>query len=216
MSYMTFFLIQFNMNLIAHRGYTNKNIKENTLEAFGNAINSGFIGFECDVRLTKDKVPVICHDPFIDRTSDGKGLIRNLTYKQLLKYNFGNISKPSKIPTLTEVLKYNCIKVIELKTYIPLKKYIKLIDDKTYFISFSFSIIKRIKKEYPNLKIGLLTTFKPNKKYNYNLICILDEFAKEENINFYLKKKVDIFIYGIVGKINIKNPNVFYITDKKY
>ena len=213
---MAFFLIQLIMKFIAHRGLTNKFIKENTLEAFQNAIDNGFLGFECDVRLTKDKIPVICHDPFIDRTSNKKGLIKSLTYKELLKANFGTKTNPSKLPTLKEVLKYKCIKVIELKCYIPLKKYIKLIDDKTYFISFNPFIINRIKKEYPNLKIGLLSTVKEIKNYKHNLICILDEFAKKENINKYLEKNIDIFIYGIIGKINTVSNSVFYITDKKY
>ena len=102
------------MKLIAHRGLTNKYIKENTLEAFNNAIENGFIGFECDVRLTKDNVPVICHDPFIDRTSNRRGLIRNYTYKELKKINFGSKKVPSKIPTLKQVLRLDCVKVIEL------------------------------------------------------------------------------------------------------
>jgi len=201
------------MKLIAHRGLTNKYIKENTLEAFSNAIENGFIGFECDVRLTKDNVPVICHDPFIDRTSNKRGLIRNYTYKELKKINFGSKKVPSKIPTLKQVLRLDCVKVIELKTYIPLNDYISLIDNNTYFISFNPFIIKKTKKKHPNLKIGLLSTTKTIKNYKYNLICILDELAKENIINSFLEKDIDVFIYGILGKINIQNKKVFYIVD---
>ena len=201
------------MKLIAHRGLTNKYIKENTLEAFSNAIENGFIGFECDVRLTKDNVPVICHDPFIDRTSNKRGLIRNYTYKELKKINFGSKKVPSKIPTLKQVLKLDCVKVIELKTYIPLNDYISLIDNNTYFISFNPFIIKKTKQKHPNLKIGLLSTTKTIKNYKYNLICILDELAKENIINSFLENNIDVFIYGILGKINIQNKKVFYIVD---
>ncbi len=201
------------MKLIAHRGLTNKYIKENTLEAFSNAIENGFIGFECDVRLTKDNVPVICHDPFIDRTSNKRGLIRNYTYKELKKINFGSKKVPSKIPTLKQVLRLDCVKVIELITYIPLNDYISLIDNNTYFISFNPFIIKKTKQKHPNLKIGLLSTTKTIKNYKYNLICILDELAKENIINSFLENNIDVFIYGILGKINIQNKKVFYIVD---
>ena len=77
------------MNLIAHRGYKTNNVKENTIEAFDMAYKLGYKGLECDVRVTKDKKLVICHDAFINRVSNGSGLIKNKTYKELLKYNFG-------------------------------------------------------------------------------------------------------------------------------
>ena len=95
------------MKLIAHRGYTTKLIKENTKEAFVNALNNDFLGFECDVRKTKDNELVICHDAYINRVSNGSGLISTYNYNELLEYNFGN----SKICLLKEVLKYKCIKV---------------------------------------------------------------------------------------------------------
>ena len=49
------------MKLIAHRGLTNENIKENTLEAFINAIENNYDGIELDLRLTKDKKIVCLH-----------------------------------------------------------------------------------------------------------------------------------------------------------
>ena len=204
------------MNLIAHRGLTNKKIKENTLEAFDNALKNGFLGFECDIRLTKDNIPVICHDPFIDRTSNGSGLIRDKTYDQLLKYNFGTKENRSKIPTLKEVLKYKCIKLIELKVDIDLTPYIDLIDDNTYFISFNNYIIKSINGNYPQLKTGLLTGIINNKNtYNYKLICLLDDTTNKEIISFFKEKGIKVFIYGIVGKLNNKDDDLFYITNKK-
>ena len=43
------------MQLIAHRGLTNKDIKENTLDAFKNALKKGYNGIELDIRYTKEK-----------------------------------------------------------------------------------------------------------------------------------------------------------------
>jgi len=43
------------------------NIKENTIKAFDNAFKNGYQGIEFDVRLTKDKIPVVLHDSFLSR-----------------------------------------------------------------------------------------------------------------------------------------------------
>ena len=124
------------MKLIAHRGYKTKYIKENTMEAFMNAINNGFAGIECDIRTTKDSKLVICHDAFIDRVSNGSGLLSSYTYQELLKFNFGSKEVPSKIPLLSDVLKrIDSIKLIEIKTRVNLEPILPLIDDNTYFIT---------------------------------------------------------------------------------
>lgn len=50
--------------IISHRGeFDNTSVRENTLEAFQVARHHGVWGIECDIRWTKDQVPVICHDP---------------------------------------------------------------------------------------------------------------------------------------------------------
>jgi glycerophosphoryl diester phosphodiesterase len=48
--------------LLGHRG-TRIYAPENTFAAFDRALEDGCDGFECDVRLTADGFPVICHDP---------------------------------------------------------------------------------------------------------------------------------------------------------
>ncbi len=208
------------MKKIAHRGYTTNFIKENTIEAFDNAMNNSFEGFECDVRKTKDNVLVISHDATIDRTSNGKGLIRELTYKELLHYNFGTKEVPSKIPTLERVLKTfkNTIKIIEIKTRVDLTSILGLIDENTYFIGFDTSYIKELKKKYPKLKFGILNYVLNNREdYNLDVVCILDTIASDSIVMSYLKKGIKVFIYGIVGKINYQRnfKNLYYIVDKK-
>ena len=100
---MDAFFILFNMNLIAHRGYKTKYIKENTEEAFNNAVNHNFKGIELDVRRTKDNELVVCHDAFLSRVSNQTGLLKSYTYSELIKFNFeANLNaligrKPSSI-----------------------------------------------------------------------------------------------------------------------
>ena len=207
------------MKLIAHRGYKTKYIKENTLEAFINAFNNGFIGIEFDVRETKDKKLVVCHDAFIDRVSDGKGLLKNYTYEELLHFNFGSSEMPSRIPLLEDVLKLKGIKIVELKEHIDLNSIKKIIDDDTYFISFDTSHILNLKKRYPELKFGILNyVLNSFKDYDLDMICILDMIVTERLVAHFTNRDVKVFIYGITRDIKYKSDdeNIFYIADKKY
>ncbi len=94
---------------IAHRGFSGK-YPENTMIAFEMAVKAGCDGIETDVQLTKDGVPVICHDETIDRTTNGTGFIKDYTYKELQRFDagikFSDEFKGIKIPTLDEFLQY--------------------------------------------------------------------------------------------------------------
>lgn len=204
------------MKLIAHRGYTTKHIKENTMDAFINAINNNFLGFECDVRKTIDKKLVICHDPFINRVSDGSGLISTYKYNDLLKYNFGSSENKSKIPLLSDVLKFKCMKIIELKTRIDFDSIIDLIDDNTYFISFDSSYIFLLKKKYPKYKFGVLNyVLNSSREYNLDIICLLESIVTDELVNYFLSKNITVFIYGSGRKIKYKRDDIYYIVNGK-
>ena len=54
----------------AHRG-ASCDFPENTIPAFAEAVRLGCGMVEFDVRATADGVPVILHDPTVDRTTDG-------------------------------------------------------------------------------------------------------------------------------------------------
>lgn len=206
------------MKLIAHRGLTDKYIKENTIEAFDNALSNSMQGIEMDVRKTKDGKLVICHDAMINRTSDGFGLIRNYTYKELLKYNFGSNRVKSKIPLLKDVLKrYKCIKLVELKENIDISEFIDLIDENTYIMSFNNILIEKIKKDNPNIKCGVLNmVINSNIKYNLEMIAILEDLMNKR-LEWHIKnKRVKLFIYGVGNKIDFKSEYAYYIVDKLF
>ena len=71
----------------AHRGASGY-APENTLEAFKLAVEMGADGVELDVQLTKDNQIVVIHDEWIDRTSNGKGWVKDMTLEELRKYNY--------------------------------------------------------------------------------------------------------------------------------
>ena len=113
---------------IAHRGYSST-APENTLAAYRLARQLGFLYAECDVSFTKDSVAVLLHDTTIDRTSNGSGAIADLTYEELLQYDFGSWKSSAyageKIPTFEEFIAL--CKEIGLHPYIEIKN-----DGETY------------------------------------------------------------------------------------
>src|SRR5580658_7077215 len=63
--------------VIAHRAGRN-GTPENTLSAIRNAIELGVDYVELDIRATKDGQLVIMHDGTVDRTTNGKGAVKDL------------------------------------------------------------------------------------------------------------------------------------------
>lgn len=92
--------------ILAHRGASGY-APENTMEAFELAAEMNSDGVELDVQMSKDGMLVVIHDETIDRTSNGSGWVKDLTFEQLRQYNY-NKTKPEyrhcRIPSLREVL----------------------------------------------------------------------------------------------------------------
>ena len=90
-----------NFLFIGHRG-TRRDYDENTILAFKKAEEYGANYIEFDVRKTKDKKLVILHDSYLNRTTDGLGLLKDFTYKEIKA--FKTVIHKNTIPLLTEVL----------------------------------------------------------------------------------------------------------------
>ncbi len=95
--------------IAGHRGGMQEGYPENCIASCENTLRLMPAYFEIDARLTKDSVIVLMHDATIDRTTTGKGLVSDYTYKELqdfyLKDRQGNVT-PYKIPTLDEMLEW--------------------------------------------------------------------------------------------------------------
>src|SRR5215208_1388886 len=74
--------------VVAHRGASAER-PEHTLAAYELALIQGADGVECDVRLTRDGHLVCVHDRRVDRTSNGTGLVSEMTLAQLRELDFG-------------------------------------------------------------------------------------------------------------------------------
>ncbi len=92
---------------VAHRGYS-AIAPENTLPALAAAVLAGATFVEFDVRTTADGVPVIIHDRTVDRTTDGRGAVWELTFDEVRALDAGSWFSPAyaetRVPLLAEVL----------------------------------------------------------------------------------------------------------------
>ena len=74
--------------LFAHRGGA-RIAPENTIEAFAAGLAAGADRLEMDVHATRDGHVVVLHDPTVDRTTDGSGLVREMTLAELHRLDAG-------------------------------------------------------------------------------------------------------------------------------
>ena len=95
--------------LTTHRGGAREGFAENAIETFENTLRHTWSSLEVDPRYTKDGVAVLFHDETLERTSTGRGRIRDHTYEELarlrLKDPRGTLTD-SRIPTLDSALEW--------------------------------------------------------------------------------------------------------------
>ena len=173
-------------NVISHRG-ANQVSPQNTIEAFKKAVFFRADGFETDVHLTSDGVPVICHNYTIDKTSNGKGAIASNTLDYLKRFDFGSYFhhsyKGTEIPTLDEFLKLSAranLKVLNIeikspksKDYIIADKIIEAVKEYGLFdtlliSSFDPDLLVYIKDYDENCKTAFL--YSPDKPITYKQV----------------------------------------------
>jgi len=146
---------------IGHRG-ARAYAPENTLTSFKKAIELGADAIELDVRRTKDNQIVVIHDADVKRTTNGKGLVKDLTLQQIKQLS---TEKSQKIPTLEEVLDF--IKSTKVKVIIELKetefeeKVLSTIkslrmDKQVIISSFLEEAILKVRELDPEVETGLI------------------------------------------------------------
>jgi len=95
------------VTIAAHRGDW-RNHPENSIPAFKSCIEMGIDMIEIDVQRTKDGKLILMHDRTVDRCTNGKGKIEDLTYDEIQKLRLRPQHSASvtrnHIPTLEEVL----------------------------------------------------------------------------------------------------------------
>lgn len=145
---------------IGHRG-ARAYEPENTIRSFMRALELGVNAVELDVRKTKDDGLVVIHDDKVDRTTNGKGLVSELTLKEIKSLI---TDKGERIPTLEEALELLDKKVrilIELKEAGVEDQVMKIVRDKSLednviIISFHEEALRRVREISEKVEMGLI------------------------------------------------------------
>lgn len=141
------------------------------MRSFRSAIAAGCDLIECDVHLSSDGRLVVIHDHTLERTTNGTGLVKELTASELRKLDAG---EGEKIPLLQEVVELAIGKVglvIEVKQVPPLypgleEKLVNMLRQlgavpECAVISFNHAVIHELRKMEPGLQLGILEGSKP-------------------------------------------------------
>ena len=196
---------KFNSKTWAHRG-ASAYAPDNSMPAFELAVKMNADGIEIDTHLTKDGVPVLCHDDIIDNVSDGSGRVRDYSLEELRKFNFNRhfphlgkvgivtleelyvFAKRSGIYINTEIKYYDNEKWEELN-WAALKIAKKTgMEDSIIYSSFNHQYLSELKKKLPSTKIGLLYSeyieapWDVAKKYNADALHPWHERLYEQNM----------------------------------
>ena len=192
---------------IAHRGSVSYNIKENSLEAFQNAINNPkYGGFELDVRETIDHEFVITHDFLFNGNLVCKTKLSDLEAKGLT--------------SLDSVLELNTDKIImiEIKDFnlnvSKLANALNKTHKNIYVMSFNANVIRKIKPYAKYFKCGIINYIfnRQNSYDDFNFIALLNDTLTYNIKEYFHKKNIEVFSYGINDKI-IYDNTINYIID---
>ena len=145
---------------IGHRG-ARAYAPENTIRSFKRALEIGVDGVELDVRKTKDNQLVVIHDADVKRTTNGEGLVSELTLREIKGFS---VEGGEKIPTLEEALDFLDKKV---KVFVELKEagveeqvlslvHAKDVEKSVVIVSFLEEALKKVRELDKDVETGLI------------------------------------------------------------
>ena len=160
------------VHICGHRGHSIAT-PENTLAAFRAAKEHGATTCEIDIVLTKDGDIAVLHDPAVDRTTNGSGLVANFTMEELMGLDASNSFSEGftgeRIPSLHQVLEYakgHLGLVIEIKERLGIDRLIarlgELLEetdtyDDVIIISFDHPSLLEVKRRLPGIRTEGIT-----------------------------------------------------------
>lgn len=207
--------------VVAHRGAAHY-APENTLAAYRNAVRLGYRYAETDVGLTKDGYWICLHDDRVDRTSNGQGLARDMTLRELRKLDFGGWFAQSfadeRVPLLDELLqlcneskmrllveiKDRILSVQELQGLVN-KIYEHRMEEQIAFISFHWQHLDRIRSLDEKFWLGYLATEMSNERFQSikatnRFFIDVHRFPNGEPIGLAQRTSVPIVVWTVNGK----------------
>lgn len=216
--------------VVAHRGASSL-APENTLAAVEKALELGVEIVEIDVHRSLDGELVVIHDATVDRTTSGKGRVRDFNLSELKKLDAGRWFKlrfwGERIPTLREVLettKDHAITLIELKGERTEVRTVELVrelgmENQVIIQSFDFQQIQKVKQRAPEFATMWLVRepeHSDNPAQAANWMANITEFVGATGIgirhNWYtpellataLERGLAIFVWTVDDKVALQ------------
>lgn len=211
------------IGIVGHRGAADL-APENTLSAFRVSIERGADFVETDVQLTADGVPVLMHDPEVDRTTDGHGPLSRYTFDQLRSLDAGSWFAPEfageRVPTLEEFLTLlepaPTRAFVEIKGEWPSEKIVEVLEllrarsfsPRVVLASFEVDTLETIRAHAPEFATILLTRELDQSvvdlvtRLRVSAICARDKLLEQHPAT--LKKLRDAGIGTIAYTLNTK------------
>jgi glycerophosphoryl diester phosphodiesterase len=208
--------------LQAHRGYWLGGAQENTLAAFREAKKRGALMVECDVQLSKDRIPIVFHDVDLKRLAGVEKKVAELKASEL--HTLANV------PTLRELLTDSGsprFVNIELKSRIKLddaleRKVAEVVrslkaENRVLFSSFNPFSLYRMSLHLPNVPRALLVSPSPDEDNHFLLRkmllaplisfhCLnLDQaMVDEKSLRLWKSRKIPVAVWTVNGSENIQ------------
>ena len=181
--------------ITGHRGGADLG-EENSLCCIERGVAAGAHSIEIDVHITSDGEVVVCHDPTVDRTTNGSGKINAMTLAQIkalrLIDSTGKATE-QQIPTLVEVL--------------------ELLDGRVEFLLE----IKRKQGNNPGIEEQVLAILNRHSALEYTTIQSFDDSVLERLHALDPSLKLEKLLFGKVPGIPIIiDGNLNYFSTKKY
>jgi glycerophosphoryl diester phosphodiesterase len=146
--------------VMGHRGAAGIE-PENTLRSFRKAVDLGVDWIEMDVHLSRDQHLAVIHDSNVDRTTNGRGAVREMTLAEVQRLDAG---KGERIPVLHEVLEAFRGKVrmqVELKAEGTAEPVVRLLErmglaEEVRLTCGNLDRIREVKRLNPRVQTGAI------------------------------------------------------------
>ncbi len=146
--------------IVGHRGAP-ADEPENTLTSFARALALGVTAVELDVQLTKDGRLAVIHDETLDRTTNGKGLVKDFTLAELQRLDAGRGEPVPSLEEAFDLVRGKAHLMVELKQQDAAAALLRFLQGRQAFadatvISFWHPAVKALKEAEPRLDTGVL------------------------------------------------------------
>ncbi|MFY0593646.1 glycerophosphodiester phosphodiesterase family protein [Roseivirga sp.] len=206
----------------AHRGGPYPGFPENAIATFNEVLKYTSAVVECDIEMTSDSVLVMMHDNSLDRTTNGTGLVKNVTweYIQTLKLEDNDgVLTDFEVPTLKEVLAWSkgkALLTLDVKRGVPFQKVIEEVrsvgaEDYSAIITYSANDAQLVNELAPELMIsvgiGNMDAYNAHKKLGIpdnNMIAFTGVSEPDPSLYQFLHEKGIYTILGVLGNLDRK------------